>query len=265
MRDKLEIEITTYELHTSKPEEGRAYLELCRKIRTTPKAPGFPFTFITSPSQIKANGGPVESGVYEVECDSMFAEQFNTAGDPGRRLFVWCEHVYNHGSAIKRGYYVSAGLDKLRARQAQRLACGYCGRQYWRDDAPGQWCARAGCLGNEYLKEAEYPLLELLPVYPGDRIRTTPPPAGVLSSIEAAQEKRRESERLREVAAAEKELESAQQNLEAVRWLVARGYSAKNMIQYSHRKGFYFGRNGPVSEALLSHLADGFPFEYRVE
>jgi len=217
----------------------------------------------------------IPAGVYHVETDILFSNQYNTS--EGLRIFEKCSRLIEHKGGEWRkgeGYYIARGIEELRAAQAERHVCGYCGAQY---DLPKQtFCDK--CLDSPYLKADELYLLRLMPVKGGIHGGERP----ALSEAERAEllpryvERQttgadsRAAERLRRQRAdiAKKydtKTKAAKTEHDGMIWLMDHGISVDNVIYYPHVNKFSFGwRSGlsaEVKAALETRLVK-FPFTW---
>ena len=103
----------------------------------------------------------IPEGIYEIETEHIFNNQYNTKGKNGHngyRIFEYCEKLSTQSvRPMNTGYYISKGIDKIREYQGHIKTCGYCGKQYY--DTKKVFCN--ACLGSQYLEEKDYKLLFL--------------------------------------------------------------------------------------------------------
>ncbi len=152
----IEVGIVTYRFDTSKPEDCEQYSDLKKQLRER----GLElFDFIAGCSSSLDKEKRVKTGIYHVETDHIFSNQYNT--EEGFRVFDWSEKIYPN-SSIKDGYYItnSENFKKLKELVHKTFACGYCGKQSL--EFGDGFCHK--CVGSEYLKIENYALLKLRPV-----------------------------------------------------------------------------------------------------
>ncbi|MDE2097485.1 MAG: hypothetical protein KGL39_09590 [Patescibacteria group bacterium] len=229
----------------------------------------------------------IEPGVYTValETTHVFDNQWNTADDAGdeatrgRRVFDWYEALAPHSRGVVhtgRGHWLEI-TDEMRALRHDTVGCGYCGKQRARQDAP-VFCGE--CLDSEYLKEADLPLLRLLPVDAGFRAERAPltdtERADLVPRFRAAQ-LHGSTERGRARIAKQRQdimhkaacaISNATDECNGLLWLLDHGVNISNVIYYSHTGRFCFGWCKPVDAALYGELCEiltEFPFDYDIE
>ena len=259
----IEIKIENYDKET--PELGERFKELGLK----------PFDSLHF--QFKQ----IPTGVYHVELDTVFSNQYNTA--EGFRVFEKCSCLSTPSMKKLQGYYISEGIDKIREYQKDLKVCGYCGKQYYKTEQTV--CDK--CLGREYLKENEIHLLKLVnveesfnynrkltgKVYKDTLIKYKDAQGlGKINRKKALKSKNRKNvaSLLPEAKTKSKELiEEAKTKTAAYTWLLDNGLNIlNNVIYYTHTKRFCFGWLNPVDETTKSKLLDTlceFPFDYDIK
>lgn len=147
----MKVTITKYDLNISNESEHLEYLTLTKKIKSL----GYKLfdTYNHDKSNKYYSDLPLEQ---TIETDTLFENQYNTV--EGFRIFDWSETIYNNKN-IKKGYYISKGVDKLKKAKANQLKCGFCGKRYDKSKTILIYCN--ACLDSEYLTEKELPLLRL--------------------------------------------------------------------------------------------------------
>lgn len=278
--------LRTYHFNTDNPAEREAYDALTAQL----KAAGC--------RCFKTHGGKshyhwwqdFDGAPVELETEWLFDDQWNTAPlgneETGRRVFDWAEDALFDPSGrenltIRRGHYLEQ-TEEMRAARASRVSCGYCGKQYHKDEGqrfPGFCIA---CIDSPYLKAEDLLLLRLRPVTrrigdPSPEL-TEAERAPLLSLYREAQagagteraRKRLEHRRAAIVKEAEKEIANAQIERKARLWLLDRGLLAfeENCIYYKHTGRFCFGWRTKLDHEQTSALLDvisEFPGAYDIE
>lgn len=216
----------------------------------------------------------------DLETAHLFDNQWNTAPIPGKsetglRVFDWALDYKPNGSPdIKRGHYLEQ-TEEMRQVRADRIACGYCGKQ-----APAssglKFCPH--CIGSEYLKSSDLHLTRMRGVtFAGSRAPLTPEElAERLPLCRDAQINGNTERDKKRIAAKRADIESkyrkavdnATTERDGFTWLMDRGINTADVIYYSHTGRFGFGWRGQgVDAELLSPLLDvisEFPFPYDI-
>jgi hypothetical protein len=279
--------------------EREAYDALRKRLQEEPGR-GHPMTAF---GDYRATGKPLDGKTIELDATHLFDNQWNTVpgcgSEEGLRLFDWAETPvaskaetargnYPRGMVpnnIRSGYYLDMTPEIVAAR-AGTVACGYCGAQYAKAEAPADgFCER--CMGGPHLKADELHLLRLRPV-----TRTVTPRApltlteeGALKpryvqaqlygnkvrTEEAAAKARARVEKLVSEATdkAAKLIKQAEEERDGKLWLLDRGLSIENVIYYGHTGRFHFGWQGKegLSDEVVSSLLDvisEFPAPYDI-
>ncbi len=116
----------------------------------------------THPVNYKKSKDFYDSLTEEVEIDTahLFNNQFNTVC--GKRVFLWHEFVFTNND-VKQGYFLRGdGIKELKELLNNTLSCGYCGKQYPKQETDFKYCNN--CLNSEHLEHGDLPLLLLLPI-----------------------------------------------------------------------------------------------------
>jgi hypothetical protein len=219
----------------------------------------------------------------EIDLAHVFDNQWNEAGEGGRRLFDHYEEYTDR--QFRRGHWLEITPEMAEARRVT-LKCGYCGCQYGPHHKPapepvveggGAFCLR--CLDNEYLKPEELHLLRLAPVAEDDkreRAKLTEDERAVLMPLyvtrqttgnDSRAKKRRDNARADGVKKFEKETAAATTERDGMLWLWDHNVSLDNVIYYSHTGKFSFGWRSPLSDEVASAFLDllcEFPFPYEL-
>lgn len=224
----------------------------------------------------------IPEGVYEIDADHLFPNQYNTEGEKGLRIFEYCEKLTCYRGKVNesgRGYYIAEGIEALRAAQKARHVCGYCGKQYTAPNIPGDGFCKA-CLDSEYLEKKDLNLLRLLPVYPekrGNWPELSPEEAAWLIPLYIEHQTtatgsraaaRRAQKRLDIENDYKKETLAANMKYFGFTWLMDKGVNVENCIFYDHTLKFSFGWRHPVdyeTEKELLRVLDGFPYSYEIK
>jgi hypothetical protein len=229
----------------------------------------------------------------DVELDTahVFGNQWNEAGEGGRRLFDWYEEYQpNRNPDLKRGHWLEVTPEMAETRRLT-LKCRYCGHQYGphHDPLPNPlpgpglalFCNR--CLDSEYLKPDDLPLLRLSSVadQEADRKHTVQPLEGEererlmaryverqTTGTDSRAKRRRDKQRADVVSKYEKETAAALAERDGMLWLWDNGVSLDNVIYYPHTGKFSFGWRSEVAPEVESKLLDilcEFPFPYEIK
>ena len=279
MTEKIKTIIHTYRFDVRKPEDAKAYAELCAKM----EAQG------TKCFETWGNGShytPSWNG-RELTLDTsfVFADQWNTepvAGitDKGLRVFDWAMDYQNIATYLKQGHYLDMTPKMVEVRE-NRVKCGYCGKQYDKRDipAPPMFCRE--CLGSQYLKPEDLKLTRVEPVLHETFAPLTPEETAELLPIYQAEQAGKGSERAQKAREAygvhirkdlEEGISKCTTRYQGLQWLFDHGCSLqllKNCIYYDHTNVFTFGWRDKLQEGsdmdwLLSNLSE-FPYEYNIE
>lgn len=271
----IETTLTRYYFNLSNSADADAWTALSRRL----VAEGRQIFAVHSvnPSMGKPHvGEPHTSLIVEpitLDITHVFSNQWNEAGDHGRRVFDWYRAVYPNKGIIA-GHFLDI-TDDMRALRATRHVCGYCEYQV---DAPSHTFCEA-CLDSPYLKETDLYLLRLRPIAGED---TSRPPlsqdevATLLPRYIARQMTgktsrdfiKRYKERADLQAEYEKVAHAALTKLNGMLWLMDHNVSTENVIYYSHTDRFGFGWRSPVEPAVASSLLDlmtEFPYRYEIK
>jgi len=218
----------------------------------------------------------------ELETACLFDDQWNTGpmstptGESnGHRVFDWYrDHAWTErGRAV--GHYLELP-ESAHAARRDTLKCAYCGVYYGaihpdHRAIPADGMCNA-CLGSEYLKRADWPLLRLRSVgsmwakrEPLTEAETETLAAVIGPAFKAAQK----ALRVRQVAKARAAIERKRGQQETERagmlWLLDHGFLPECAIYYSHRGVFVFDWREKMDAHERSALLDvvsEFPYEY---
>jgi len=267
---KLTTTIHAYNFDVSKPEDAKAWHELCNRLNRE------------SPPIMEAMGNfyhqvkDLDGQQIELETEYLFDNQWNTApmnGGNGLRVFDWALD-YLEIKSIKRGHYLDQTPAMAEIRQ-NTLKCGYCGRQEHVLKAM-LFCPH--CLDSEFLKEEDLYLLRMQPV--NSRERRSPLtqaerdyllPQYTQAQIHGSSERgkaRIAKQREDILHKAEVTISDAVDERDGLLWLLDRGLSIENVIYYKHTHKFSFGWRSPVSAEVRSKLLDlltEFPYDYEIK
>lgn len=217
-----------------------------------------------------------DHSIYEVELDPkhLFNDQWNTVerdGHGGYRVFDWAESLSIPDYSIKRGHWLEVTDEMADARQ-KTLVCGYCGALYGNihpdhltvtDDPIGRkFCG--SCLGSNYLKEDNLPLLRLRAVsVKSSRLRdglTDEENDWLLPRYLEAQTVSKAKADADALAACLRRAEAAHRlanmEYEGMKLLLENGINTDNVIFHSHVPEFRFGWRSPLSPSVADAMLD---------
>jgi hypothetical protein len=274
-----------YNLDTSKPEDAKAYAELCKRLKDWPH-------------QMKSHGGgrtsyyfgigqQLDGKTIELETAFLFNNQWNTAPFPGSekgwRVFDWAEDAIftDNGSEnlrTRRGYWLEQTAEMREIRRNTNV-CGYCGK--YQPAANGAvFCDK--CLDSPYLKASELHLLRMVaadesgkPQY--HRAPLTEAESAYLLPLYREAQLHGSTERGKARIAKERaDLEAeylkttaaAKTKRDGFLWLMDHGINTENCIYYNHTDRFSFGWRQPVDKEAESAILDvisEFPFAYEIK
>lgn len=267
------------------PDQKKAYGNLRQQLEQTHAGKFFNVLADPKKDRSRAKLGQHITEEVELETKFLFNNQWNEAGDNGRRLFDWYEGIYyNEGRKnkhLKGGHWLEQTPEMIAIRR-DTLTCGYCGHHIRPGEAHKWYCEK--CLGSKYLTEKDLKLLRLLPVAERDDRRhyiTDAERAEILPLWKEAQglgqiarEQAQKSRNRQKVAAlipeAEKKaaelIEEANIKTKAFTWLLDHEINIlDNVIFYTHTQRFGFGWREPFTPEVKSKLLDilsEFPFDY---
>lgn len=203
----------------------------------------------------------IPEGIYEVETDHIFSNQYNTVGKdgkPGYRIFEYCKELQMRTcKELDRGYYIASGIKEIREYQKTVSVCHYCGKQYINTDL--QFCN--SCTGSQYLQEKDYHLLRLTNIH--DKYSSKPLPEELIKTIKEAQKKANLEREAKNQADSLKRLENEIKDKmkdHRFRLKLYENYftygELNNLIHYSHKDTFTFGWRNKIAdkEALRNRL-----------
>lgn len=261
--------IHEYCFNINEPSQAAEHKALCAKLR----AAGLRCfeTWGSNGSHYK----PELNGLtLELETGHLFADQWNTAplkkGESGLRVFDWAQDACVLISKnIKRGHWLEQ-FPAMKAARANRMACGYCGKQELKRNA-GAFCDK--CIGSEYLTEDCLHLLRMAPVTKeGSRAKLSSDEQALLLPIyknaqihgHTARDKARIAKAFADNEADyKKTLENAEIEYKGKLWLMTAGIRTDNFIYYSHTKRWSLGWRTAIDKAALetwNGLLAGFPY-----
>lgn len=253
-----------YYFDTDNQAEHKEYEKLKKQLEVSHKF----FNVLADPRVSRDRQNKTET--VELDPSFLFNNQWNEAGEKGRRLFDWYEAVYPD-KKIKEGHWLEITPEMIAIRE-HTLKCGYCGKMV-KDDKPHKWYCEK-CLGNEYLKEKDLGLLRLNPVATEWDQRSFDMTDAERDEILPRYKRGQASKNRQKVAAlipnaeqkAKKLIEHARIETEALTWLLDHGVNIiDNVIYYDHTGRFCFGWRTPLTADEKSKLLDiisEFPFDY---
>ena len=251
----MQTRLTYYYLNVSKPDDRAEYLALLDRMAKDPdRGP----VFCAWGSKWKAHP---HNEVEEIELDTghLFDNQWNEAGDKGRRLFEWYEE-YVDNKNIHLGYVMDLTPEMLEAKR-NRYRCHFCAFQI--DNPKVEFCP--SCLGSQFLEEKDLSLTRLTPVT--ESYSKAKVPADRYVEYRAEQIRCRRI-RLRERKAnnrksAERKLELAQIEFDGFTWCLDNGIDTNDLIFYSHTERFCYGWHDGLDDVRYSEAEEkfkGFPY-----
>lgn len=268
-----------YYLDTSKPAEREQYRAMVKQLQ----AIGLVLFDYSAPLEKwdwwDKTIRPLDGQPVELETEYLFDNQWNSAplatSEQGLRLMDWTEPIYPNRH-IHRGYWLEQ-TEEMKQARANRLKCGYCGKQYDRGTEPGEFCT--ACQDSPYLKESELHLLRLQSILEDNRPPLTEKEsAALLKSYTRAQTIGKKS---RAVQAYEKEGEEIEKEYRETiakakaeylgkKWLHSRRVPLDNCIYYSHTGRFCFGWRSPLAPSVAAALGKRllhfpYPFDLKTE
>lgn len=273
--------IHAYRYDILKPADAKAYADLCAKM----EAQGTKCfeTWGGGSHYLEACDGRQ----VELETGCVFDNQWNTApvdgvSDKGLRVFDWAQDHREYGRHIKQGHYLDMTEAMVEIR-ANRLKCGYCGKQYDKRQQPEPPAFCEACRGSQYLKPEDLKLTRIEPVMRPDRHKFAPLTAAEsawLMPLYQAEQADKGSERAvkareefgRKIQKKYKDkMEEASAEYTGMQWLFEHGCSLRlmeNCIYYSHKGVFTFGwreklKAGADLDWLMENLSE-FPGEYNI-
>lgn len=277
MAKTIQTRIYYYRFDISDPQDKASYDSLMCALKTIP----FPVwemraDFAGPSSDLRSFMAKVreaagrDGGRLTLETDFLFRDQWN-ATDPDLRVFNRAEVVYKNPD-IKEGYWLEQTPEMV-AILRDTLKCGFCGKL--EPAASGRtFCDK--CLGSEYLKPDDFPLLRLLPVCEEDKKRkplSAAERAELLPQYADAQRTRLEAKEVMLRADVEadykKALAEAKIKREAKLWILDNAPEFfDNYIYYPHTDKHCFGWRKPLTDGEVAALLDvisEFPFAYTIK
>ncbi len=214
----------------------------------------------------QANDGRPKEGIHEIELKHMFDNQYNTKG--GLRIFEYRDILENTNyREINQGYYISEGIEKIRAYQKTITRCNYCGKQYI--NSTQEYCT--ACRGSEHLEEDNYKLLRITSLL-DKQISDKPLPKDVIKDIEKQQKSARleriETDKIRFIDKQKKDLAESKVKFAGFEEIVKRGLDYKNCIYYGGESGFCFGWRDSIKEnerKVIENKMQGFPYQWSIK
>lgn len=280
--------VHAYNLDTSKPDDAKAYAEMCDGLK------GWPHRMKSLSMGRDDNGYYFGFGSHHdgqtitLETDFLFENQWNTApeeeGKNGWRVFDWAEDAlfYPNGRenlTTRRGYWIEQ-TPEMREVRRNTNTCGYCGK--FQPAANGSVFCMA-CIDSPYLKASELHLTRLRPVdtpFNVNRPELTQAEKDHLIPLYKEAQTKGTTERGK-VYAAKKRSDAAEKCERAIRnatterdgflWLLDHVGSGivENCIYYSHTGKFSFGwRSKGVDKEVESAILDcisEFRFPYEIK
>jgi hypothetical protein len=142
MKKIIKTEILGYNFDTSDPEEKQKYTQL----RNSLKRQGLSCFFSRSPSRYSKDydryqdklKAVLAKGFINLEIDTIFSDQWNSAEPYNLRVFDWYEPVLEN-KKIKRGYYLIQTPEMKHLRKTS-TRCQYCGKVSLLKDCKGSTC-----------------------------------------------------------------------------------------------------------------------------
>ena len=244
---KIETTLHTYRFNIYKLEEAKAYHKLCKQLRAD-KNRGRWMNCISMPKTREQRDNPIKPGPVTLETSHIFDNQWNSET---HRVFDWYEEIYPNKD-IKEGHYLEM-TDEMIAIRNDTCKCGYCGAMYWTENV-ADYCE--SCIGNEYLKPKDLPLLLFKADKVTEEMREHYDRANKTTMHRKAREKTE-----RTIKKAKQDIEDAEHELEVLQWLIGNGLGQhiNNVIYYSHRAIWCFGWRKPISdEEYQEILGAGF-------
>lgn len=277
----LQTTIHTYRYNLEIPAEKQAYKDLCERMKTQGVG-----CFESWGGGLDHYRPELDGLTLTLETKFLFNDQWNTApvlgvSELGLRVFDWAQDCIDD-KRIKKGHWLEQTPAMVEARQ-NRLACGYCGKQYDKRDTPAPPAFCHACLGSEHLKAKDLALLRLRCVADdrGDFPPLTAEEEAYLLPLYRAEQagkgserSRLQRERLGERLQREydKAVKDATDKYGGMRWLFEHGCSVRlmeNCIYYSHKGVFTFGWREKLEEGedldwLMREMSE-FPWDYNIE
>jgi len=215
-----------------------------------------------------------------IDTSFLFNNQWNEAGDGGRRLFDYYEESTHARSfrLTRYGHWLEITPEMAAIRESVHV-CGFCGKHY----SHSGFCD--SCLGSEYLCESDLYLLRLLPASQSFGAKRPKligqESAKLLPAYREAQgmgKAARQSAKLKGLrlkvskivtdaeAKAKADIAAATVEQDGKNWLLDHNYrDIGNVIYYQHSHTWDFGWRDKLSAAdksLLTDLLTEFPYEY---
>lgn len=213
------------------------------------------------------NEGRPPEGWHVLDLGHVFSNQYNT---DKFRVFEFHDPLvapYGRCVPLNVGYYISEGIEAIRAYQKDLKVCGHCEAQYYK--SAETVCKK--CVGSEYLEEKYYPLLNLRNIC-DEKSPDKPLPPDMLALIQSEQKKTRqrklEKQRADKLQCLQNDIASAETEYDAFKWLIDADMDFENVIFYSHTRKFCFGwRNaiGVIDAEKLHEKLKDFPYAYEVK
>ena len=214
----------------------------------------------------------IPEGKYKIDLKNIFSNQYNTIdteGKKGYRVFEYSECLttptgYSSTEPLGYGYYISKGIEEIRAYQKDLNVCGYCGKQYYKSKKV--WCN--ACLGSEHLTEDNYLLLKLKNIN-DDSYYKGKIPKSIINKIKANQKQARllmlEKEKIEHMESILRDIKNKKIELKAFTWLVEKDIDFNNVIFYTHTNTFCFGWRDLLNDKqkeVLNKKLKNFPYNW---
>lgn len=221
--------------------------------------------------------GPMRNVVLETE--HLFGDQWNTQADEytttGFRVHNWYEdYIALERSGIHKGHYLVINQDMIDLL-AKSYRCYYCGAQYYGEGNKGLFCSK--CLGSEYLKVKDFPLLRLsllsITRMREDFPALTDEEMAEMMPLYVERQTAANEEKAKKILAETRDkhiakMASATMEYQGFIWLLDKGIDTRNIIFYSHTKKFNIGWMHPLEDSVkakILELLSEFPYEYEFE
>lgn len=271
----METKLHHYCFDIRNDEEGLKWSALCDKLEKTHK-----------PRKHHAHSGGFQpitrennTETVQLERKHLFNNQWNEAGEKGRRLFDWYQEYRLQGKYIKQGHWLEI-TKNMKVVRDNTEKCGYCGAY---EPAQKGYVFCPHCIGSEYLDEKNLFLTRMRPVsFCGDRKKLTDaekahliPIYNEAQGLGRAKRANQKQTFLRKKVAnlvtkakeeAKEKINQAKIETKAYTFLLDAGWrNIDNVIYYIHTKEFSFGWRTPLTsdeKETLTKLLKDFPFKY---
>jgi hypothetical protein len=250
----IKVKINKYYLDISKDDEKEQY----QKIKNICKELGHKLFDCVSSVGYEKNKSFFDnlptSGIIETEF--LFNNQYNVEKF---RIHDWSETIFPN-KCVKKGYFLTGDIKALSEAKDNRLQCGYCGKQYWRNKVNYSFCK--SCINGEFLTKENLHLLKLEAVsFKGERSKTIPIELLMeFNEIEIILEKKR-IERLKKKALKmrddfEDKFKKAIYELSVKCFLLDSGISVEKLIYYEHSGEWCYGWSNSVTREEFEQFRD---------